>query len=326
MKAGFVGLGNMGSTIANLVASNGFEVTGWDYNGSVIEEINEKHTNSRYLPGTRIHQRVKASRDLAAVLQARVVFVALPSLFIRPTLAPVRRAARPGAVIVNLAKGIEAKTGLTSSGVLSRLFPGNPQVMLSGPSIANEIAAGMPTAVMLSGEDDRALSLARRLLQNRSFRAVTSRDRTGVELGGILKNIYAIGLGIFDGKGVRSINFRSVYLTLAAREMARFGVRLGAREESFYSLAGLGDLFATSLSKHSHNRRMGELLARGASVRQIKEKMGVLPEGYNTLRTVLAIARKKRVRLALAEGLFRVMAGRYDTERFMFSIIRGEEK
>ena len=149
-----------------------------------------------------------------------------------------------------------------------------------------------------------------------------SNDEIGVELGGVLKNIYAIGLGLFDGSHITSVNFRAVYLTLAMEEITRIGVSVGAKIETFLYLSGIGDLLATSLSEHSHNRRMGELLAEGCSLAEIEQTMGVTPEGFNTLRSMLYIGEKMHVAMPLAKGLWDVIHGRYTAEKFITSFIR----
>jgi glycerol-3-phosphate dehydrogenase (NAD(P)+) len=221
-----------------------------------------------------------------------------------------------------MAKGIDRQSGLTALQTVARIFPDNPRIMLSGPAIANEFARGLPTVVVLAGGSFNEQLKVSRVMDNDGFRTRFSDDPIGVELGGILKNIYAAGLGLFDGEGIRSINFRSVYLTLALEEMATFGVGMGARLETFLYLAGMGDLVATGMSEHSHNRRMGELLAQGYSLEQIRQEMGVIPEGYNTLRTVLYFAEKMHLRLPIAKGLWDVMNGRATGNKFIYSFIR----
>jgi glycerol-3-phosphate dehydrogenase (NAD(P)+) len=323
MKVGVVGLGNLGTAIGNLVAANGYDVLGWEYSAPVVEEINHSHTNTRFLPGVALSPRLAATGALAEVAaQADALFVALPSAFIRPTLEPLRDQLRRDTLLVNLAKGIDRATALTSFQMLGALFPNNTRIMLSGPSIANEFARGLPTVVVIAGERTADLLAVARLLDNQHFRVRFSDDAAGVELGGILKNAYVIGLGMFDGQRIESVNFRSVYLTLALEEMARVGVALGAREATFAYLAGLGDLLATSLSADSHNRRMGVLLATGHDLKAIEAAMGVLPEGYNTIQTILLIAEKLHVPAPLAKGLWDVIGGRASAERFITSFIR----
>ncbi|HEX9371409.1 MAG TPA: NAD(P)H-dependent glycerol-3-phosphate dehydrogenase [Roseiflexaceae bacterium] len=322
MDVGVVGLGNLGAAIANLVVGNGHRVIGWEYDERVVAEINDAHVNSRFLPGVVLDANLVATTALREVFErAETVFVALPSVFIRKTLAPFAEQVKRDTAIVNLAKGIERATGLTSFQMIAELFPTNPKIMLSGPSIANEFARGMPTVVMIAGSSTTSLLAVAQLLDNRHFRVRFSDDAIGVELGGILKNAYAIGLGMFDGQQIESVNFRSVYLTLAIEEMARIGVSLGAQKETFAYLAGLGDLLATSLSQASHNRRMGMLLGTGHSLSEIERTMGVLPEGYNTIQTILMIAEKFHVPAPLAKGLWDVINGRYGAERFIYAFI-----
>jgi glycerol-3-phosphate dehydrogenase (NAD(P)+) len=323
MNIGIIGLGNLGAAVGNMIAANGYPVTGWEYNTAVVSEINEQHTNSRFLPGISIHPNLKATTDLGAVLSnSQVIFISIPSAFIKSTLQSYQGQLNPQVLLVNLAKGIDRESGLTSFQTVSHLFPQNPKVMLSGPSIANEFANQMPTVVVIAGKQIDDLLLVSHLLENDYFRTRFSDDEIGVELGGILKNIYAIGLGLFDGKQITSINFRAVYLTLALEEITHIGVGMGAKIETFLYLAGIGDLLATSLSQHSHNRRMGELLAQGLTLAQIEKEMGVAPEGYNTLKSMLYLAEKLHVAMPLAKGLWDVIHGKYTAEKFITSFIR----
>ncbi len=323
MRIGLVGMGNLGTALGNLIVSNGYEVIGWEYHASVAEEINTRHTNTRFLPGVALDPNLKATTDLQEVFEScQVIFVAIPSVFIKPTLQPMQDQVAPDVILVNLAKGIDAETGLTSYQTLSALFPHNRTVMLSGPSIANEFARELPTVVVVASKDRADLLRVSHILDTRTFRTRFSDDTMGVELGGILKNIYAIGLGLFDGKGITSVNFRSVYLTTALEEMTKVGVSLGAKMETFLQLSGIGDLLATSLSQHSHNRRMGELLAQELTLEEIKAEMGVLPEGYNTLKLMLYVAEKLHVSMPLAKGLWDVINGRYEAQKFILCFIR----
>ncbi len=323
MQIGVVGLGNLGAAVANLIATNGHSIIGWEYNPAVVAEINEQHTNGKFLPDIRLHPNLRATTDLALLFQeAEIVFIAIPSVFIQRTLQPLREQIAPEVILVNMAKGIDGATGLTSFQTLADMFPHNPRVMLSGPSIANEFAQQQPTVVVIAGQSKADLMRVARALDNDYFRTRFSDDAIGVELGGILKNIYAIGLGLFDGEQITSVNFRSVFLTLAIEEITRVGVALGAKVETFLYLSGIGDLLATSLSEHSHNRRMGELLAHGLSRAAIEQEMGVLPEGYNTLRAMLYIAEKMHVAMPLAKGLWDVINGRTSAPKFIQSFVR----
>lgn len=323
MRIGLIGLGNLGTAVGNMVAHNGYEVLGWNYQSEVVDEINERHTNNLFLPGISLHPALQATKEIMDVFDScGVVFVAIPSVFVASTLRPLQERIGRDVILVNMAKGINQVTGLTSYQTLAAMFPDNSCIMLSGPSIANEFARKMPTVVMLAAQSRIDLLLVSHILDNDYFRTRFSDDTIGVELGGILKNIYAIGLGLFDGKHITSINFRAVYLTIALEEIARIGVAMGADIETFLYLSGMGDLLATSLSEHSHNRHMGDLLAQGLSREQIRENMGVLPEGYNTLQAVLYIAEKLHVSIPLAKGLWDVINGRIEADLFIFSFIK----
>ncbi len=323
MRAGIIGLGNMGSAIGNLIANNGYEVIGWEYNKKVVEEINKFHKNEKFLKGITLHPNLRATDKIEEVVsRSDVLFVSIPSAFIKSTLDDKSDIINKDTIIVNLAKGIDKESELTVFQMLSEIFPDNEKVMLSGPSIANEYSRKMPTVVILAGKNRISLLKVSKLLDNDYFRTRFSDDIIGVELGGILKNIYAIGLGLFDGKGIKSINFRSVYLTIALEEMSRIGIGLGAKLKTFLYLSGMGDLLTTSLSEHSHNRRMGELLASGLDIEEIKNKMGVLPEGYNTLKIILDIAEKYHISIPLAKGLWQVINGKFEVEKFIYSFIK----
>ena len=323
MRIGLIGLGNLGTAVGNMIARNGYEVLGWEYQAAIVEEINSRRANTRYLDGVALDEKLVATGELTAVVQqCSVIFIAIPSIFIGPTLEPVRKAAPEETIFVNMAKGIDKQTGLTSFQTLAGLLPHNRRIMLSGPSVANEFARGLPTVVILGGEDRSDLLHVAQILDNDHFRTRFSDDAIGVELGGILKNIYAIGLGLFDGQDIKSINFRAVYLTLALEEMARIGVGMGAKVETFLYLAGIGDLLATSLSAHSHNRYLGERLAQGMALEAVRAEMGVLPEGYNTLKAVLYIAEKLHLSAPLAKGLWDVINGRLQAQQFISAFIR----
>ena len=323
MQVGIIGLGNLGTAVGHLLTENGYSVLGWEYNQAVVDGINQHHLNTRYLPDIPLNPTLRATNSLSDLFQhSEIVFIAIPSAYVNPTLQSALPDIRDEVLLVNMAKGIDGETGLTSFQMLNSLLPKNPKVMLSGPSIANEFVHGMPTVVVIAGSEPSALQQVAHLLDNNHFRTRFSDDVIGVELGGILKNIYAIGLGLFDGQAISSINFRSVYLTIALEEMSRIGISYGAKIDTFLYLSGMGDLLATALSEHSHNRRMGELLGQGLPLDEIEQKMGVLPEGYNTLKVILYVAEKMHVSLPLARGLWDVINGRYQAKQFIFSFIK----
>lgn len=323
MPTGIIGLGNMGSALAHLVTGNGHAVLGWEFDAAVVAQINS-HRRSPYLPGITLHPALRATQDLSAVIaDCPVVFIALPARFIESTLQPHIAHWPAQTIVVNLAKGIDPDSGETAFACLARLLPANPRVQLSGPSIANQYAHGQATAVMIAGDNPTALTAISALLDNAFFRTRHSSDPAGVVLSGVLKNIYALGLGLLAGHGIDNTNFQGAYLTLAIAEMQQLGEALGARPESFLGIAGLGDLIATALSEHSHNVRMGRLLASGKPLAMIERAVGTLPEGYYTLLTARQLAAQHGIALPLAEGLYALIQGTLTATRLAAMILRG---
>ena len=327
MEIGIIGLGNLGTALAYVAAGNGHRVTGWEYDKIVIEQINREHCNRRYLPEITLADSVRATASVTEVFErAQLVFITLPSRFIRPVLGTVavQLNSRPG--IVNMSKGIDADTGITAFETVTSLFPQHATAMLAGPSLANEFSAGVLTGLVAASGDRQLIAAIDSALGNSRFVIVSGDDPVGVELGGVLKNIYAMGIGLFDNDPDRGLNFVGAYLTRAMAEIVALGTALGAREQTFWQLSGIGDLVTTALSEHSHNRRMGRLVARGFTVDEIEQQMGVLPEGYTTMTAALALAEKHEVALPLARLLHQVIHGEFGTDRFydrFAEILRG---
>lgn len=323
MRIGIIGLGNIGTAIANLIAQNGYDIIAWEHNINVVNEVNTKRINSIYLPNVTLDPKILATSQIEVVLTKQdIIFIAIPSIYINQVLEKYKNNINKQAIIVNLAKGIDRTTYFTACETLSNIFPDNNIVMLSGPTIANEFSQKMPTVVVLAHKNKQILLKVSKILENDYFRIRFSDDIIGAELGGILKNIYAIGLGILDGKKITNINLRSVYLTISLEEMIKLGTKLGAKPETFYYLAGLGDLIATSLSTHSHNRKLGELLANNYTIDQIKQTMKTLPEGYNTLQNILNISEKYHISLPLAKSIWEIINQKYPIEKFISLFIK----
>jgi len=310
MRISVIGLGNMGTAIANIIAKNGFDVLGWEYFQEVVDEVNNRHSNSKFLSGVKLDKRLKATTDIRKCLEEKdVIFIALPSAFIRQVLALCEGDLDPSVLIVNLSKGIEEETCLSASDILREIFKENEVVVLSGPSIANEFSKDLPCGVVLAGSNKSYLYKVARIIETQTFRTRFSDDIIGVEWSGILKNIYAIGLGLIDGSGIESINFKSAFITKAIEEMADLIEALGGKRKTVYYLAGLGDLIATSLSTHSHNRKLGMLLAKGFSLEKAQQEMGVLPEGVKTLRVAVYLSEKYHTPMPVARGILGVING-----------------
>ncbi len=324
---GIIGLGNLGSAVAQLLANNGAKVVGWEFNTDIVKEVNERHSNEAYLAGVTLSKNIVATHDIGYLLEhVSTVFITLPSRFLPSALAPLQaqmnQAAWRHIGWVNMSKGLFADSGKTSFQVLSEICPLSPKAMLSGPSLANEITQGVPTAIVVASDHEALSAQVESLLGNAQFSVVKSDDVVGVELGGILKNIYAMGLGFYQAQSVEGLNFAGAYLTQALNEMKSLGVALGAKATSFDGLAGLGDLVTTALSGQSHNVKFGQLLGQGLPLKDIEEAIGVLPEGYNALMVAMQLAEAKGVDMPLATMIQQVIKGELEVKESLAAFSR----
>lgn len=305
IKIAVLGAGNMGTAMAHVLAGHGHEVALWDFFPEVMAGILRHRENRRFLPGVHLHSGIHlAPTSPACVAGAMLVIVSVPSLFVKPTLAPVLPAMEKGAVLLNVAKGFAPGTRQPLPLMLRRLARGHSCVHLAGPAIANELAGGMPAPVMLAAEDSSSARRVAKWLNGPSFIPATTSDVAGASLGGILKNVYAILLGGLDSLGGESRNLEAAVLSASVHEMAAIARAQGGRTATLYGLAGLGDLVATGFSCNSHNRKFGRMLASGKTTPAIAAETGWLPEGVRATVTACALARAAQVRAPLA-GLVR---------------------
>lgn len=317
MKLSIIGLGNLGTAIAYIAAGNGHTVKCWEYDAAVVEEVNQQHRNQRYLADRELPHTISATTQLGEVFSdTELLFITLPARFIAPVLTVEASSLASDVAVVNMSKGIDAGSFDTAFGLVSKLFPDHSRVMLAGPSLANEFVNGVTTGLVAASSSTTAIDAVSLALSNERFFVQGSNDPVGVEFGGILKNIYALGLGLFSDAG---LNFTGAYLTQALTEMKALGVALGANANTFDGLSGIGDLIATSLSDHSHNRSMGKRVAQGLSLAEIEKQMGVLPEGYHTLSRMLPLADELAVAMPLAKLLDAVIEGREPVANFLDS-------
>jgi len=309
-KFAVLGAGNMGTAMAHALAGNGHEVAVWDFFPEVIQDIRRHRVNRRFLPGIRLHAGVRAMTDAdECVAGAALVIVCVPSAFVASTLAPVVPALEKDAVLLNVAKGFAPGTKEPLVFRLKRLAPDHDCVHLAGPAIANELARGVPTSVVLASSDPRAARRVAEWFTGPSFIPSTSTDVMGAALGGILKNVYAILLGCLEKLGGDARNLEAAALTASVHEMAAIAGAQGGQPATLYGIAGLGDLIATGFSRDSHNRKFGQLLASGKSVAQLEKQLGWLPEGVRATAVVCALARAQRVPAPLAGWVRRVLGG-----------------
>ncbi len=281
----------MGTALAHLLADNGHSVVCWDHMPEVVEDIRKNHQNSKFLPGVALPSAVTANLLLNHVVrEAELVFVAVPSAYFRKAVKEFSPFSQPKAVIVGASKGLEAGTGKRMSQVYAgaAAHPADHYVALCGPAIANEFARKKPTAVVLASQNHFHLNKARETLSNPYFKVDVSPDMAGVEWGGVLKNIYAVGFGFLDGLGEGRPNLKAAFVAWALAEMKAIAVHVGAQERTLEGLAGLGDLVTTGFSPESHNRRLGEFLAGGMEFEKAVSQLGgLVPEGVRTASWVL---------------------------------------
>lgn len=324
-RVAILGGGSFGTVIANIVALNGHEVLLWMRDNEQVEMLNSTRENSIYLPGYSVNENVSATDDLAlAVGRSDLVFVAVPSGSFREVVRQMKPHEREDAILVSLTKGIEAKTFKLMSQILRDECPGKRIAVLSGPNLAKEIAAQSPTGTVIASEDVEVRREVQQVLRSQSFRVYANDDMLGVELGGSLKNIYAIIAGLADSMGMGH-NTNSMLVTRSLTEMARFGVRLGADPMTFLGLSGVGDLIVTCSSPLSRNFRVGKALGEGKSVEVIINELGQVAEGVNTLKQVKEKADELGVDMPLASGLYEIIYNNASIDHIISQLMLEEE-
>ena len=304
MNITVLGAGAWGTALARLLASRKHRVVLWDFFPETIAAIARTGRNERYLPGIELPGNVRAEAGAEkAVAGAELVVVASVSRGFRETTRCLAGFAGP---VVSVTKGIESGTGLTMSGILQANAPRARVVAMSGPTLALEVARGVPTAIVAASKDAAAAQIVQALFHSPAFRVYTSADVLGVELGGALKNVIAIAAGVGDGLGFGD-NAKAALVTRAISEMRRLGVACGAQAETFTGLSGLGDLMVTCFSKLSRNRGFGERLGRGEKAEAIVNSMVAVAEGYPTARSARELARKHRVVTPIIDEVYAML-------------------
>lgn len=294
-----LGGGSWGTTVAALAAHNTPTVL-WARDPEVAREINEADRNTKYLGDRPLPGSLGATADLEEALsKADVVVFGVPSHSLRNTVNQAAPFIRPWVPLVSLIKGLEQDSLLRPTQMITRELPGHPVAVLSGPNLAREVLDGYAAAAVVSTPDDAVAKALQPLFSTNVFRVYRNQDVLGSEMGGVLKNIIAIATGMADGLGVGD-NTRAMVITRGLAEITRLGQAMGAEEQTFYGLTGLGDLMATCSSRLSRNRRVGEELASGKPLDQITSEMGQVAEGVKTAAAVMELARKHDVIMPIA--------------------------
>ncbi|MGH9122324.1 MAG: NAD(P)H-dependent glycerol-3-phosphate dehydrogenase [Acidimicrobiales bacterium] len=308
MEVTVLGAGSWGTTIAGLL-SDRHRALLWARDPEVAEEVNERHTNHRYLFDAALPPVLEATADLAeAAARAEVLIVAVPSAGFRVVVEKAAPAVAPGTPLVSLTKGIETGSLLRMTEVLTELLPGHPVAALTGPNLAGEIVSGHPAAGVLAAERLEVAELLREVIGHRLLRLYVNHDLTGCELGGSLKNVVAIAVGVAQGLGAGA-NACAAVMTRGLAEITRLSVAMGAHPATLAGLAGMGDLVATCMSPLSRNRSVGEQLGRGLFLDDILADMHMVAEGVATAGVALQLARRHGVAVPMCADIELVLRG-----------------
>ena len=307
MRISIIGAGSWGTTLAVLLGEKGFDVKLWARREELANEIESKKENKQYLPGIKIPSNVIADNSLKNVLDAsEIVIISVPSEFLRKTIMEIKPYFK-NQIFVSAAKGIEQGTAKRMSQVIEEELGKAKIAVLSGPNHAEEVSAKMPTASVVASKDMKSAKIAAECLATPYFKLYCLNDIVGVEICGALKNISAIATGVVDGFGFGD-NARASIITLGLMEMNNFGRHFGAKRGTIYGLAGVGDLIATCTSRHSRNRFLGEQLAKGKKIDEIKKEMhGMIAEGIPTTKAVYECSKKYSIEMPLAQQAYEVL-------------------
>jgi glycerol-3-phosphate dehydrogenase (NAD(P)+) len=323
-KVAVIGAGSWGTALAMVLADNGHEVRLWSHNENQVKEINESHTNKKYLPEVTLSDRIVGYASLSDALNGvEKTILAVPTKAIREVMGKIREIRRIPLTIVHVSKGIEPDTLLRISEVIRQEMPSellNDVVVLSGPSHAEEVSLRYPTTVTVTSENMKAAEEIQDLFINQNFRVYTNPDLIGVEIGGALKNIIALAAGIADGLGYGD-NAKAALMTRGLAEIARLGTKMGANPLTFSGLTGIGDLIVTCTSVHSRNWRAGNLLGKGQTLDDVLNNMGMVVEGVRTTKAAHQLAEKYNVSMPITNALYNVLFNGTDPKAAVDSLM-----
>lgn len=302
-----IGAGSWGTALAIQLAREGNPTRLWGRDGVQLDAMRQARRNERYLPDAGFPDALQVTNDLQAALGgARDVLIAVPSHAFRATLERIKPHLDHDTLVAWATKGFEIATGLLPHQVAEQVLGARPGAVLSGPTFATEVGAGLPTAMTVASVDERFAKELALSLSGPNFRAYTQSDVVGVEVGGAVKNVIAIGSGIADGMGFGA-NTRVALIARGLAEMMRLGVRLGAARETFMGLAGLGDLVLTCTDDQSRNRRFGMALGRGQTVTDAQRGIHQVVEGLPAARAVNEVSRRLAVEMPICQEIYQVM-------------------
>lgn len=302
-----LGAGSWGTALAALWGRDGREIRLWGNNAARVERLRQTRENSEYLPGIKLPDSVRVTSELADCAGCSLIVFVIPSTAFRGIARRFAEVvANKQSVLLSCTKGIEHGTGLRMSQILSEVLPGHITAVLSGPNLAVEVAKQLPTATVIGCTDAECAAELQASLGSSRFRIYTSDELVGIELGGALKNVFALPAGVSDGFGLGD-NSKAALVTRSLAELVRLGTAMGGNPRTFYGLSGAGDLIATCFSQHSRNRTVGERLGRGESLEAITSSMKMVAEGIPTTKSAYDCARKLNVETPIIDQVYAVL-------------------
>lgn len=305
-KIGILGSGGWGTAIAIMLATYGHNIVLWSFSKEENEDLVKFRENKPYLPGVKIPENVSFTNEISECADTDVVVMATPSHGVRNTAKLFSEFAKKDTIILNISKGIEDGTYKTLSEVLKEELPNCKIAVMSGPSHAEEVSRGIPTTNVVASEWEGVPEYIQDMFMNPTFRLYTNTDVRGVELGGSLKNVFALCCGILDGVGFGD-NTKAALMTRGLLEMTRLGVKIGAKPNTFSGLSGMGDLIVTCTSMHSRNRRAGILIGRGMTADEAQKEVKMVVEGIKSCKAAKELADKVGVEIPIINETYKVL-------------------
>jgi glycerol-3-phosphate dehydrogenase (NAD(P)+) len=308
VKVAVLGDGGWGTTLAILLSRKGYSVNVWGAFKDYVAYLDKKRINPKFLPGFKIPKAIKFTHNLpSALADSQLAVLAVPSQYLRKVLRQVKKIPHyKDKIYLNVSKGIEVSSLKVISEVIKEELGNVDLGILSGPTIAHEVAQGIPTAAVIASDNKALSGLLQDVFSTEQFRVYTNPDVIGVELGGSLKNVIAIACGIADGLGLGT-NTKAALLSRGLAEISRLGVAMGAKASTFSGISGLGDLVTTCISPYSRNRFIGEQIAKGQSLKQVTHHMQMIAEGVPTTKSVYALGLKYKVELPITKEVYNVL-------------------
>ena len=312
-RIGLLGCGSWGTTLAQILAKKGETVNAWHYRKDFVDKISESRVNP-LIPDINLDKKISFHYNINDVLNgSEILILSVPSSAMRETLEKISNNIHPEIKIVNTSKGFELKTLMSMSEIILETLNINDDQIITfyGPSHSEEVIKNLPTAMVSACANENNSKIIQNLFSTENLRIYTSKDMRGVEIGGSLKNVIAIASGICNGIGYGD-NANAALITRGLHEITKLGIAMGAEEQTFYGLSGIGDLIATCLSTHSRNRHVGDEISKGKSLEEIISSMGMVAEGVNTTKVVHELSKKHNIEMPISNSVYEVLFMRRD--------------